>query len=161
MATTIGLHYRPAGADDCDAMATLLRQASQEFITGQFTADAAQRFLDGNRADQLRSQLDERGFFYVATDGNLMAGMIGVVATTHIKYLFVGGAWHRRGVARRLLALAIEQMQRRGPVTAVSLNASDYGLRAYERLGFVAVEPRQERAGVWFTPMRLTLETAV
>ena len=148
------LVYAAANDNDAEPMAALLRAASEEFITPGFAPDASERFLDGNDAAKLRATVADGGFYFVARDGDEIAGMIGVVSRTHVKYLFVGGRWHRRGIARRLLELAIAEMQRRGPVAAVSLNASDYGLEAYKRIGFTVAAERQERDGVWFTPMR-------
>jgi len=150
----MALVYSAGNEADAEAMAALLRAASLEFITPGFTADASERFLDGNDAVKLRATMAEGAFYFVSREGDDIAGMIGVVQDTHVKYLFVGGRWHRRGIARRLLDLAIAEMQRRGPVAFVTLNASDYGLEAYKRMGFVVAAPRQEREGVWFTPMR-------
>ncbi len=151
------LHYRPGRDADCEAMATLLRAASEQFITGAFTEDAARAFLAGNDAGHLRQLLGEGTFFIVAVDGQTLAGMIGVVPGPRIKYLFVGGDWHRRGIARRLLGLAIDELQRRGGFSELTLNASDYGLPAYARLGFEVTAARQQRNGVWFTPMRMAV----
>jgi GNAT superfamily N-acetyltransferase len=152
------LRYRPGEAADCAAMAALLRAASEDFITGDFTEEAARMFFAGNDAAHLRALLDDGTFFFVANDGDAMAGMIGVVPGPRVKYLFVGGHWHRRGIARRLLGLAIGELRRRGGVSDLTLNASDYGLPAYERMGFVVTAPRQERNGVWFTPMRMVVD---
>lgn len=150
----MALVYSAGNEADAEAMAALLRAASLEFITPGFTAEASERFLDGNDAAKLRATMSEGAFYFVSRDGDDVAGMIGVVQHTHVKYLFVGGRWHRRGIARRLLELAVAEMQRRGPFAFVTLNASDYGLEAYKRIGFVVAAPRQEREGVWFTPMR-------
>ena len=149
------LRYRAGDAADCDAMAALLRAASEEFITGDFTEEATRVFFASNDAAHMRGLLDDGAFFFVAVAGDAIAGMIGVVPGPRVKYLFVGGDWHRRGIARRLLGLAIAELRRRGGVSGLTLNASDYGLAAYTRLGFEVTAERQQRNGVWFTPMRL------
>lgn len=149
------LSLRPGDAADCEAMAALLRAASEEFITGDFTEEATRIFFASNDAAHLRGLLDAGAFFFVATDGGDIAGMIGVVPGPRVKYLFVGGHWHRRGIARRLLGLAIGELQRRGGFSELTLNASDYGVPAYARLGFEVTAARQQRNGVWFTPMRM------
>jgi GNAT superfamily N-acetyltransferase len=148
------LRYARGGADDCDAMAALLRQVWEDFLVADFTEEATRNFFAGNDAAHMRDLIDEGAFFFVARDGDAMGGMIGVVPGPRIKYLFVGGPWHRRGVARRLLTLALAELRHRGIGETVTLNASDYGLKAYERLGFVATDARQQRNGIWFTPMR-------
>jgi len=50
--------------------------------------------------------------------------------------VFVDPAWRRRGIARKLVAAAIEQARAQG-AAMVTLHASDEGRLLYERMGFV------------------------
>lgn len=111
-----------------------------------------------------------REFFHGVTDtGRNLAGMergeyafagaydgdslTGVIATRnkggHIMFLFVEEGYHRRGIAARLVEWAMARCP--GPVLTV--NASDYAIPAYERMGFRVTGERTDEDGVGFTPM--------
>lgn len=84
--------------------------------------------------------------------GEELAGVAATRGADHVSMLFVGRKYQRRGIARALLGELCRAAAGQG-CAAVTVNASHYGVPAYERMGFEAAAPQQERDGMLFTPM--------
>ena len=147
----------PACESDAPAMAALMHAVVKRFLLPGMDEAAGAAFLQGHGAGDFADAMRDGAFFFKAETEGCVIGMIGVFAATHVKYLFVDGAWHGRGIARELLRLAVAEMRARGEPRKVTLNSSDYAVAAYRKLGFVEADARQQRDGVWFTPMALEL----
>lgn len=82
--------------------------------------------------------------------------LIGVLAAKpdgeHINLLFVDDAYHRQGVARLLFEELLQYAAQCGQ-QAITVNASQYGIPAYTRLGFYPTDEEQLKDGIRFTPM--------
>lgn len=72
----------------------------------------------------------------------------------HITLLFVDLDFQRQGIARQLLAKAIELARACGHPD-ITINASRHAKPIYARLGFVAEQTAVDQDGFIFTPMRL------
>ena len=149
---------RPIEPADIPAAAALLRRAAEGFILHASSPEDAAAFLADQGEDKLRSRIAEGYVYHVAQIDGELAGFTGVRGRTHLYGLYVDAAWHRRGIARRLWETARDAALAAGPdhPGVFTVNASDYALPLYERLGFVRTAPRQ----VWlvpFHPMALTL----
>lgn len=82
--------------------------------------------------------------------------LLGVLAAKpdgeHINLLFVDDAYHRQGVARLLFEELLQYAAQCGQ-QAITVNASQYGIPAYTRLGFYPTDEEQLKDGIRFTPM--------
>jgi len=78
--------------------------------------------------------------------------IVGMIAGNHnhINLLFVDGKHHRKGIARRLLEILIENFN----PTELTVNSSPFALEAYRRLGFKETAPEKIENGIRFTPMK-------
>jgi GNAT superfamily N-acetyltransferase len=119
------------------AMAALLRTLALEFIVHESTPLGAVAFLAENDEQGIRGYLARGYAYHVALDGERLAGFIAIRDNSHLFHLFVGTAWQRQGLARRLW------------------HAARAAVSAYERLGFVRVAPTQCVKGLSFNPMHL------
>lgn len=142
----------------------LVRQSFSTFIAPGFSALGVHEFLAYASADALKERLD-RGvsFVLLARLPNTIAGMIEMRGCNHIALLFTDAAYHRLGIARALVAEALQRALQIQPETSeVTVNSSPYAVRFYEKVGFQACGPEQEKNGVIFTPMvrRLPFNTA-
>lgn len=129
----------------------------KRFLLPDMDEAAGAAFLQGHDAGDFAEAMRDGAFFFKAEADDAVIGMIGVFGSTHVKYLFVDGGWHGRGVARELLRHAEAEMRARGEPGKVTLNSSDYAIGIYRKLGFTEADARQQRDGVWFTPMTLEL----
>ncbi|WP_426112860.1 GNAT family N-acetyltransferase [Massilia sp. PWRC2] len=136
------------------AVAALLRTLALEFIVANVGAEQASTFLRENDADALGRRLADGFVYHVAEDDGAIAGFIGMRAQQHVFHLFVGRPWQRRGVARRLWEVARAHAIAAGGAAPFTVNASNYAVDAYTRLGFVRSAPMREKNGIEFHPMQ-------
>ena len=92
--------------------------------------------------------------YRLALDGDTLAGFVALRDNSHVYHLFVARALHGQGLGRRLWQLARDEALALGNPGVFTVNASDYGLPMYLRLGFVPVAPREEKDGIAWTRMR-------
>ena len=150
----MSVQIRPMRRDDIAAVAALLRTLASEFIVHDSRPEQASTFLRENDRDGIAGYLS-RGFVYhVADDGGAIAGFIGMRERQHVFHLFVGTAWQGRGLARRLWEVARTAAIGAGVAPPFTVNASNYAVAAYERLGFVRTSPMLEKNGIRFNPMQ-------
>lgn len=87
---------------------------------------------------------------------NYLVGVIALRTGQHISLLFVREQFHRLGIAKRLVRVAVEHVKVQRPaVRAVTVNSSPYAVEVYKKMGFAALGPEQKADGIRFTSMRL------
>jgi predicted GNAT family N-acyltransferase len=69
--------------------------------------------------------------------------------------LFVDKSYHKRGIAKELLRIAITDIHETySEAEEITINSSPYAVRIYERLGFIATDSMQEKDGIIYLPMK-------
>lgn len=87
---------------------------------------------------------------------NYLVGVIALRTGQHISLLFVREKFHRLGVARRLVRVAVNGLANQNPeIRAVTVNSSPYAVEFYKKIGFVPLGPEEKRDGIRFTSMRM------
>ncbi|MGR5063731.1 GNAT family N-acetyltransferase [Photobacterium sp. DNB22_13_2] len=90
---------------------------------------------------------DNSVHYVYRVDGNIV-GAILVKEYWNLSNLFVDPRFHHQGIARQLITKALEACQELSPKQAVHLNASEYAVNFYQKLGFVPNgEPRDLPGG--------------
>lgn len=145
---------RPIEQRDAPAVASLLHALAVEFIVPGMAPEAGQYFLEQHDEAALHARLAQDFVYHVAECDGEIAGFIGVRGRTHVFHLFVGRAWHKRGLARALWDHARSVAQQDEHDGAFTVNSSTYAVAAYTAMGFVATAPMQCVNGVTFHPMR-------
>lgn len=86
-----------------------------------------------------------------------LVGVIALREGQHISLLFVRKRFHKLGVARRLVRIAMHFVESQEPeIRAVTVNASPYAVGFYKKVGFVPLGPEKTKDGIRFTSMRMT-----
>lgn len=93
----------------------------------------------------------------VALSYGKLVGMISLRNETHISLLFVDRYYHRRGVGRALIQALSDYVKEEIGRTALTVNASPYGVEFYHRMGFQDMGPEMQRNGIIYTPMILDM----
>lgn len=146
--------------NEYEAAKALIRRVFDAYIAPDYSQEGVDHFYAflhaiGGPVQEGETPLQLFGYFM----RNTLVGVIGTRDCTHICLLYVAPEYHRRGIARALF-----QIVRQDAVAAeaeyITVNASPYGVPAYERLGFVAMGPEEERNGIRYTPMQYALNTA-
>lgn len=116
----------------------------------------AQTFYDIASTTSLGKEMADGEIMWVALDGDEVAGFLGMSGTRHLKYLFVDGKHHRKGIARKLWETGKQSCLERDDSDAVfTVNSSDYAVAVYESLGFHKSGERQIKKGLVFTPLNM------
>ncbi|MDH5181838.1 MAG: GNAT family N-acetyltransferase [Gammaproteobacteria bacterium] len=154
MGKTQHISIRDAQAPDADELAALIYSTS---LACCFSADQPcpawyKESVDVAHIAQLLN--DEKMVWLVATQDNLIAGVLAIRERCHIKYYFVAPSFQNRGIGKRLWQAAHQQGVFGESVTVrSSLNA----VTVYERLGFVTTEPPNIFNGLHYQAMVMEL----
>ena len=132
---------------------SLVRDVFMEFEAPDYTDEGIEEFLDFLDPDSISAMLDdgEMRIWTCECDGEIVGCVAG--RKEHINLLFVHGKFHRRGIARRLVEIFIDNYR----PAVITVNSSPYAIEAYRRLGFVETGVEKVENGIRFTPMRREL----
>jgi GNAT superfamily N-acetyltransferase len=143
---------------DAERISKLIIELAEEFIVKDFTAEGRSRFLGELSATEMEQRLAGDFRFYLAEDGQKLAGVAAMRSNAHLYYLFVAKPYQGTGLARRLWSQMKEESLTLGNRGKFTVNASNYSVRAYEKLGFRKTEPTRERNGVIYNPMEFVVD---
>lgn len=136
--------------DDAPAISALILSLSRPFFASP-TRDGAEPFLASVSASAEAGYLaDARFVFWVARQGEALAGLVALRDTSHLFHLFVAPTFQRQGLARRLWLHALQHLP---AVQRHTVNASLNAVPVYERFGFRATGAVQHQHGIAFVPM--------
>ncbi|MCX6653928.1 MAG: GNAT family N-acetyltransferase [Candidatus Bathyarchaeota archaeon] len=129
-----------------------------EFIAPEYSDDGVTEFEKYVEPNRIQKRLTECNFIIVALKHERIIGVIEVRSNNHIALLFVKKEHQHRGIAKKLLELAVSKCkQRKSDVSVIEVNSSPFAVPFYEKLGFMKVKSEQLVNGIRFTPMTLKL----
>ena len=154
---SFSLTIREARNSDAERIATLISDLAREFILADATAEAQARFL-GAATPAAIAEFMRGPFRYhvLEVDGEL-AGVAGMRDNRHLYHLFIARRYQGQGLARQLWRHVAAVCLGSGNPGEFTVNSSINAVAFYERLGFTATASRQERGGISFVPMKLTI----
>jgi GNAT superfamily N-acetyltransferase len=134
----------------------MIRDVFMEFEAPEYTAEGIDEFLRFLEPDEIMAMLDEGkmriwicNHTETATEADTVVGAI-AAGKNHIYLLFVDKKHHRKGIAKRLLEIMIDNYK----PTEITVNSSPYAIVIYQKLGFTKTKPEQTENGIRFTPMK-------
>lgn len=155
----VDILYRSMQPQDVYAVSDMILRTFRVFIAPEYSTEGIRTFSDYVRPSVLRARLDAGALAWVAQAGNDLAGHIEMRNDNHVALLFVDAAYQRRGISRALLRRVLDICRARRPdLQQVTIHASPYALKIYERLGFRASGPQTLENGIISTPMILDLK---
>jgi GNAT superfamily N-acetyltransferase len=149
------LSIRRGSMADAEGISRFVIALSEEFIVGEFTAQGRAHFLNDHSTANVALRLEGDFRFYVAEDARSIAAVAAIRANAHLYYLFVGKEYQRTGLSRRLWSRVLDDSLAGGNPGKFTVNASNYAVPVYEKLGFRRTESRKEKNGVQYNPMQL------
>jgi len=146
--------YREMKAGEEWQVYNMVMRCFLEFIAPGYSREGIDNFARYVNPELLLRRTQNGNFVFVAVVDDEIIGTVEVSGNNHIALLFVKKEYHRKGIGKALLNMAIEECKRRNPaVKIVNLNASPYAVKIYERLGFRKIQEEQVKDGIRFTPM--------
>src|SRR5574341_1472517 len=147
---------REANLSDADRIAALISSLAREFILPDVVADVQSRFLGAIDSAAIAHYMRGSFRYHVMLINDELVGVVGIRDNAHLYHLFVAKAFQGQGFGRRLLRHAAAVCLDGGNPGEFTVNSSTNAVTVYEKLGFVATAPVQQRDGIWFVPMKLT-----
>lgn len=153
-----GLTIRPIEPADYAPICDMVLILFGAFVAPRVTPDGRAAFVAQTQPVKLAERIADGHRYAVALLRKRQVGVVGIGRNHHLYWLWVDAAYHRRGIAARLLQYALEMLQKADPsANRMTVNASDYAVPIYRRMGFVTTGAEQLRTGVPVTPMKLEL----
>jgi len=150
------LIFKPIEDGQEQLVSDMVWEVFMEFEAPDYSDKGLETFKAFIEPKRLKHEIENNGFKVLCCfEGDELAGVVACRRIAHISLLFVKKTHHRRGIARRLMELAIEEIRRDYPeATAITVNSSPYAVEVYKRLGFSPTDRMQEMEGLVFMPMK-------
>ena len=149
---------RPMNPGEEVEVCNLVARSFNEFVAPDFPEEGIEEFFNYANPRALIKRSDGNHFVMVAEADDMIAGMIEIREMRHVSMLFVDKAFHRRGIGKELLRIALESIKSNGrPLRKVTVHSSRFAVPFYESLGFIRTEGEKIIHGVIHIPMALNL----
>lgn len=136
----------------------LIKNVFDEFVAPDYSQDGNEFFYSYIDPACIIERFNNGNLILTASFGNEIIGMIEVRDWFHICLLFVSKNHQRKGISRLLFEKALNEILNNKPeIRFIEVNASPFSVEIYKRLGFNIISERQERNGIIYIPMILTL----
>lgn len=124
----------------------LVNKISKKYVTYDFSEEGKISFSKINKEEFYNNKYI---LTYVALYEDEIVGMISFdISRSHICLLFVDEKYFKQGIPTKLVE-TIEKLS----IDDIHVNASDDALSFYQKYGFLAVDQRQTKDGITYTPM--------
>jgi ribosomal protein S18 acetylase RimI-like enzyme len=143
---------------DAERISTLIITLAEEFIVNEFTTAGRLHFLADHSPAKVEQRLQGDFRFYLAEDVHELVVVGAIRSNTHLYYLFVAKPYQRRGLVRHLWSQMKAESLALGQPDKFTVNASNYAVHAYEKLGFRRSQPPKEQNGVIYNPMEFVVD---
>lgn len=126
-----------------------------EFEAPEYSDQGIKTFKEFIDPEKLLIQVRDHNFkMYCCFDRDILVGVL-AFKEAHISLLFVRKSYHRKGIAKKLLDIAVKDILKLNPaVQELTVNSSPYAVEIYKRLGFISTDVMQEKDGIIFMPMK-------
>lgn len=148
------IQFREAQPSDVQAITDLVIGMFDKYVGLGFSPEGQSVFRTYCQPNAMLSRLTEGTSFYlVAILEEKIIGMIEIRNSNHIALLFVDDCYHKNGIAKNLVSLAIEKAK----VTEIDVHSSIYAASIYAKMGFQQLDKEQERDGIRYIPMKKSI----
>ncbi|MBE6651305.1 MAG: GNAT family N-acetyltransferase [Ruminococcaceae bacterium] len=137
--------------DDFEEASRMIFHTFYKYIMPTYTTEGIEFFRDTTSAMSFKmNTFDGSIVLWGAFDGDVLCGVLGSRGTNHICLFFTHKDYMGKGVGKKLFSHFLSLADKSDKIT---VNASDYGIPIYEKLGFEVVGERYEDHGTVHTPM--------
>ncbi|WP_409300503.1 GNAT family N-acetyltransferase [Peribacillus sp. SCS-155] len=146
---------RQMNLEEVKEVSQFVHRVFNNFIAPDYSKEGIFTFKRINEPAAIEKRSRENHFVLIASVDNFMAGVMEISDYRHISMLYVDGRYQNRGIAKSLLATAVNKILKQCPdLDFITVNSSPYGIKAYEKLGFQKTDEEQEVQGLRFLPMK-------
>lgn len=154
MEETFPYEIRWAYEQDWGAAISMVWKTFLKYEGKDYSKEAVQHFHDFLNDEKLRQSFLKGTYqMLVALDGSRIIGVAAVRYCNYVSLLFVDEEYHRKGIGKTLMRVLCRYLKEEAGEKYVSLTAAPCAVNFYRKLGFRAVCPEEEYAGVRVTAM--------
>ncbi|UWD47095.1 GNAT family N-acetyltransferase [Clostridioides difficile] len=137
----------------------LIWNVFEEFESPDYCDEGIKSFHEFIEYNSIIEKVKEKSiFFWGCFDCEKLIGVLAIRDLSHICMLFVDKNYHKRGVAKKLMAIGVRYCtESKDDLTEVTVNSSPYAVEVYHKLGFKDTNVEQIVNGIRFTPMKLLI----
>jgi GNAT superfamily N-acetyltransferase len=141
-------------------ISNLIRTVFDEFVAPGYSDAGNNFFYDYIGPKKILERFLQGNIVLTAQNNGKIIGFIEVRDGNHISLLFVDKSWHKKGIAKSLVAKAITLSRGKDKsMRCFEVNASPYSEKIYAQMGFKKTAEIQDVNGMKFVPMVLGLAT--
>lgn len=149
--------YRPAETSDGPAVSALVKRALPAETLPGWTSEAISSLLAKASPEAMRDQIAAAAFAHVAFDHESIVGFILATRSRFLNLLVVDPSLQRQGIGSHSIRHMLQHLGEAAPdLSVVEVNATEYSLPFYRRLGFYPLSEfiefdgcRFARLGYW------------
>lgn len=137
----------------------LIWNVFEEFESPDYCTEGIKSFHEFIEYNSIIEKVKEKSiFFWGCFDCEKLIGVLAIRDLNHICMLFVDKNYHKRGVAKKLMAIGVKYCtESKDDLTELTVNSSPYAVEVYHKLGFKDTNVEQIVNGIRFTPMKLSI----
>lgn len=152
--------YREIEPGEEEAACRLVLECFDEFVAPGYSQEGVTEFKKYVNSAVLKSRLhNSESFVLLAVNVDELVGIIEIRSFNHVSLLFVKKDFHKKGIARQLLNLALKKcIHHNTQLEFVDVNSSPNAVGVYEKLGFIKTGSEQVINGIRFFPLKLNLD---
>jgi len=142
--------------EDIAEAISLINDVFSEFVSIDYSEQGKKTFEDylKNKYEETLADIKSghKKMWGYYQDGKII-GVISTRDVSHISLMFVDKKHHRRGIAKSLFQVVLEDLKSIENLSQITVNSSPYAVGVYEHLGFSKTGEKKERDGIVFVPM--------
>lgn len=137
---------------DFEEASRMIFHTFYKYILPTYTTEGVEFFRDITSPLSFKmNTFDGSITLYGAFLEGALVGVIGKKGDNHICLFFTHKDYMGQGIGKKLFGYFLTTTDKSKPVT---VNASDFGIPVYKKLGFVKTGERKEENGTVYTPMK-------
>ena len=153
------LTIRKLNENDFEEASKMIFLTFYKYILPTYTTEGVEYFRDITSPMSFKmNTYDDSITLYGAFSENLLVGVLGKKGKNHICLFFTHRDYMGKGIGKKLFNHFLTTVDKTLPIT---VNASDYGIKIYEKLGFKKTSSRVEENGIVYTPMEFIVNIDV
>jgi GNAT superfamily N-acetyltransferase len=136
----------------------LIKKVYDEFVSPDYTEEGNMFFYDWINPQKIAERQQNQRNILVATIDSEIVGMIEIRDNNRISLLFVDKLYQGQGIARKLFQQSLKNcMQKDSNLDKFYVHASPFSIPVYKKLGFIETDYMQEKFGIKYLPMEMTI----
>lgn len=126
-----------------------------DFDSKDYTQEGVKNFFDFISDGELYEAFVRGDYqMMIALDGERVIGAGTIRNRNYLSLLFVDGNYHYQGIGKAIIDEICTYLKEEAGERYISVKASPYAVRFYQKLGFRQISPEEKYSGIRVTPMQ-------